>query len=88
METLTCEAPHIIKKELWTYLLACNLLRILMMHPAQAAYSVLRTLSFRHTIELWLTWMRYSSCCGGRERSCGLGCREHPDLDPGMLPAG
>jgi len=65
METLTCKTPEMVEKELWVYLLAYNLIRMLMMYSARAADVLPRTLSLRHTIQLWLAWMRYSACCSG-----------------------
>lgn len=67
MDTLTCKTPAMVEKELWVYLLAYNLIRMLMMHSARAADVLPRTLSFRHTIQLWLAWTRHSPCCGGAE---------------------
>lgn len=58
METLTCKTPEMVEKELWVYLLAYNLIRMLMMYSARAADVLPRTLSFRHTIQLWLVWTR------------------------------
>jgi len=49
-------SPEMIEKELWVYLLAYNLIRILM---AQAAYSAgvqPRELSFKHTVQIWTAW--------------------------------
>lgn len=56
METLSCKSPAMIHKELWVYLLAYNLIRLLM---AQAAYNAgiqPRQVSFKHTVQMWTTW--------------------------------
>jgi len=69
METLTCKTPAMVEKELWVYLLAYNLIRMLMMYSARAADVLPRTLSFRHTIQLWLAWTRCGPSCNEMELS-------------------
>ena len=56
MEVLHCQTPEMNEKELWAHLLAYNLIRLLM---AQAATDVgvdPRSLSFKHTVQLWTAW--------------------------------
>lgn len=43
-------------KELWAYLLAHNLIRLLMVQAALAGGRVPRELSFKHCLQLWLAW--------------------------------
>ena len=57
MDVLHCQTPQMNEKELWVHLLAYNVIRLLM---AQAAYSAgvdPRTLSFKHTVQLWTEWV-------------------------------
>lgn len=57
MEVLHCQTPQMNEKELWVHLLAYNVIRLLM---AQAAYSAgvdPRSLSFKHTTQLWIEWV-------------------------------
>ncbi len=65
MDVLSCRTPEMIKKEIWVYLLAYNLIRTLMAQAAvQAAVQAgcLPTeLSFKHNIQLWLAWGRHAS---------------------------
>lgn len=59
METLSCRTPDMAIKEIWIYLLAYNLIRLLM---AQAALSVgcrPRQLSFKHALQLYDAWQRH-----------------------------
>ncbi len=56
METLSCRTPAMAKKEIWVYLLAYNLIRLLMAQAAQLADLLPRQLSFKHTLQLWLSW--------------------------------
>lgn len=60
MEMLSCRTPEMAEKELWTHLLAYNLIRMLMLQSARAADVLPRMLSFRHALQLWLTWTRES----------------------------
>ena len=56
METLSCKTPQMGEKEMWVYLLAYNLIRMLMAQSALMADVLPRTLSFKHTLQLWLSW--------------------------------
>jgi hypothetical protein len=56
MEVLSCQTPEMNEKEMWVYLLAYNLIRMLM---AQAALNVgvhPRELSFKHAVQMWTQW--------------------------------
>jgi hypothetical protein len=66
MEQLSCKTPAMAEKELWVYLLAYNLIRLLMAQAAVRCGRSPRELSFKHTLQLWLAWGQ-----------CGLG--RHPD---------
>jgi len=57
LQTLSCKTPAMVQKELWVYLLAYNLIRLLMAQAAQEAGIPPRQLSFKHTVQLWLQWM-------------------------------
>lgn len=56
METLSCKSPSMIQKELWVYLLAYNLIRLLMAQAAHDAGVHPRELSFKHTVQIWSAW--------------------------------
>ena len=56
METLSCLTPAMIEKEIWVYLLAYNLIRLLMAQSALLADVLPRQLSFKHTLQLWIAW--------------------------------
>ncbi|WP_317933573.1 IS4 family transposase [Halioxenophilus sp. WMMB6] len=56
METLSCRTPEMAEKEMWVYLLAYNLIRIIMAESAKLAGVLPRMLSFKHTVQLWLIW--------------------------------
>ncbi len=56
MEVLHCQTPLMNEKELWVYLLACNVIRLLMAQAACNAGVDPRSLSFKHTVQLWAAW--------------------------------
>jgi hypothetical protein len=56
MERLHCRTPAMNEKELWTCLLAYNLIRLLMTESAKQADVLPRLLSFKHSLQLWLAW--------------------------------
>ena len=57
MDVLGCRTPEMVV-EIWIYLLAYNLLRVLMTQAACRARTTPRQLSFKHTVQLWCAWRR------------------------------
>jgi hypothetical protein len=53
MEMLSCKTPAMIIKEIWVYLLAYNLIRLLMLQAASLSDVLPRQLSFKHALQLW-----------------------------------
>lgn len=60
MDKLRCKSPQMAIKELWVYLLAYNLIRLLMAQAALRADQIPRQLSFKHTLHLWIAWQQRS----------------------------
>jgi hypothetical protein len=58
MEQLRCRTPQMAIKELWVYLLAYNLIRLLMAQAALLADQIPRQLSFKHTVQIWMAWQQ------------------------------
>jgi len=56
MTTLSCKTPEMGEKEMWVYLLAYNLIRLIMAQSALLTDVLPRTLSFKHTVQLWQAW--------------------------------
>ena len=56
MDILSCKTPQMALKEIWVYLLAYNLIRLLMAQSAFVANTLPRNLSFKHCLQLWLLW--------------------------------
>ena len=56
MEVLSCKSAAMIRKEIAVYLLAYNLIRLLMTEAALHAGIDPRHISFKHTVQSWLAW--------------------------------
>jgi len=52
MEHLRCKTPQMARKELCVYLLADNLIRLLMARAALLADQIRRQLSFKHSVQV------------------------------------
>jgi len=61
MDMLSCRTPAMVVKEIWVYLLAYNLIRLLMTQAAFLADRLPRQLSFKHTLQLWIAWRQSGS---------------------------
>jgi hypothetical protein len=57
MAELSCNTPEMNEKEVWVYFLAYNLIRTLMAQAASRAHVPARSLSFKHTVQLWGEWV-------------------------------
>ena len=58
MNVLSCKTPDMVRKEIWVYLLAYNLIRLMMAQSALLADIRPRTLSFKHCLQLWLIYLQ------------------------------
>lgn len=56
MEQLSCQTPAMAVKEIWVYLLAYNLIRLMMARAALLSGCLPRQLSSKHTVQVWLAW--------------------------------
>lgn len=61
MEMLSCQHPSMAIKEIWVYLLAYNLIRMMMAQAALLAHRLPRQLSFKHTVQLWIAWGQHGN---------------------------
>ena len=71
MEMLSCRTPAMAQKEIWVYLLAYNLIRLLMAQSALLAKVLPRQLSFKHTLQIWIAW-RQSGARSDDDKLAGL----------------
>lgn len=53
LETFSCKSPAMAEKELWVYLLAYNLIRLIMAQSALLADILPREISFKHSLRIW-----------------------------------
>ncbi len=58
MNVLSCKTADMVIKEIWVYLLAYNLIRLMMTQSALMADIQPRTISFKHSLQLWLVWVQ------------------------------
>jgi hypothetical protein len=72
MERLSCQSPAMAIKEIWVYLLAYNLIRLMMAQTAQLADRLPRQLSFKHTVQLWIAWERHADSTAYDHQISGL----------------
>jgi hypothetical protein len=56
MDMLSCLTPAMVIKEIWVYLLAYNLIRLMMAQAALLTHRLPRQLSFKHTVQIWIAW--------------------------------
>jgi hypothetical protein len=56
MGELSCRSPDMVRKEIRVYLLAYNLIRLLMAQAAHYGNCLPRQISFKHTVQLSLAW--------------------------------
>lgn len=55
IEVLSCRTATMVEKEIWVAMLAYNLIRILMAQSALLAGILAKQISFKHTVQLWLS---------------------------------
>jgi hypothetical protein len=72
MEALSCKRPEMCEKELWVYLLAYNLIRLLMAEAALQAGVLPRQLSFKHTLQIWIAWSQRQFLSDAKEDTTTL----------------
>jgi hypothetical protein len=65
LDVLSCKTPQMCEKEMWVYLLAYNLIRLLMAQAALQSAIHPRQLSFKHTVQVWTEWVTRGLACEG-----------------------
>lgn len=60
MDILSCRTPEMAVKEIWVYLLAYNLIRLVMAQSALLSDIEPRSISFKHCLQLWLGYTQIS----------------------------
>jgi hypothetical protein len=72
MEALSCKTSAMCEKEMWIYMLAYNLIRLLMAQAADSAGVLPRQLSFKHTVQVWTCWSQRQFLCSAHEDAAAL----------------
>jgi len=72
MDRLSCQTPSMAIKEIWVYLLAYNLIRLMMAQAALLADRRPRQLSFKHTVQIWIAWVQHGNGAGHDDKLYGL----------------
>lgn len=72
MERFSCKTPPMVEKEMWVYVLAYNLIRLLMAAAASQAEVSPRQLSFKHTLQIWVAWSQRQFLSEAPEDTAGL----------------
>ena len=88
MERLSCQTPAMAVKEIWVYLLAYNLIRLMMAQAALLAHRLPRQLSFKHTVQIWLAWTYHAKRIDYEDKLCGLFvliAQQHVSERPGRI---
>jgi Transposase DDE domain len=68
MDKLSCLHPGMAIKEIWIYLLAYNLIRVMMAQAALLAHRLPRQLSFKHTVQIWSAWAQHDNLTNHDDR--------------------
>lgn len=61
MHTLSCKTPAMVRKELAVYLLAYNIIRLLIVQAAAYARCRPRELSFKHALQVCTAWVCFAT---------------------------
>ena len=87
MNVLSCKTPEMAIKEIWVYLLAYNLIRLMMAQSALLADIRPRNISFKHCLQLWLVWVQQPSTMEGEQLHAlfGLMAQQQVGNRPGRI---
>jgi hypothetical protein len=72
MERLSCLHPSMAVKEIWVYLLAYNLIRMMMAQAARHTDRLPRQLSFKHTVQICIALPHYRDLILADDKRCIL----------------
>ena len=72
MERLSCLTPSMAIKEIWVYMLAYNLIRLIMAQAAVLTHIQPRQISFKHSVQMWLAWTAHGGGLHTEKVRCSL----------------
>lgn len=87
MDRLRCKTPAMVEKEIWVYLLAYNLTRLVMAQSAALADVLPRQLSFKHALRLWGAWLQCQATLddSALHKLCTLIAQQQVGRRPGRI---
>ena len=87
MNILGCKTSEMVLKEIWVYLLAYNLIRLLMVQAAFVADIMPRKISFKHCLQLWLLWSQKADSSDDEQlyALCALMAQQRVGNRPGRI---
>lgn len=65
MEVLRCKTPELVRKEIWTHVLAYNLIRTVMAQAASEHALQPRSISFKGAMQTLQAFQPVIACCSG-----------------------
>ena len=68
MDVLRCKTPELVRKEIWTHVLAYNLIRSVMAQAAQRHDAQPRTISFKGAVQTLEAFQPLIAACRSRRR--------------------
>lgn len=87
MGVLSCKTPEMVVKEIWVSLLAYNLIRLMMAQSALLAGITPREISFKHCLQLWLSWSQQRLILDNKQLGVlfAIMAQQHVGMRPGRL---
>jgi hypothetical protein len=70
VDILRCKTPELVRKEIWTHILAYNLIRTIMAQAASRRSIEPRTISFKGAIQTLEAFQPLIAMQGYRDRAC------------------
>jgi hypothetical protein len=70
MDVLRCKTPELVRKEIWAYVLACNLIPMVMAQAAMRQDVQPRPISFKGAVQTLEAFQPQIAAC----RRVGIGC--------------
>ena len=77
MDVLRCKAPELVRKEIWTHILAYNLIRTVMAQAASKHDIDPRSISFKGAMQTLAAFQPVIALRGQRDRTFRTGLYQH-----------
>ena len=70
MDVLRCKTPELVRKEIWTHVIAYNLIRALMLHAACLYHTDSARVSFAGACDALRQWLPHLACLAATPALC------------------